>query len=297
MTKDITTPQFNKVLGCLGESPKTRAIVSATRQVALALRADIGFVHVGCPSDEWLRETTFILKESGITEPDARLIVEEGKVADTVLRVARRERADFIVAGAMEKEGPLEYFIGSAARKIVRKAECPVLLLTDPPAISSLFDPVVAAMDCDEEFDDLIRCALAMTRRNADAALHIIHEYEVPALRQGIDDDLDFRGEEQARREIQAEEDNRLLLYLGGFDLSDVRLVRECVCGRKGWEAVEYARRTGAELLVLSAPQRRLGLLDKLFPHDVEFALQALPCSCLFYRRTEIEDDESGGHA
>jgi hypothetical protein len=43
----------------------------------------------------------------------------------------------------------------------------------------------------------------------------------------------------------------------------------------------QFAREHEADLLVLNSPDTKLNLLDRVFPHDIEFALADLPCDLL----------------
>lgn len=49
--------------------------------------------------------------------------------------------------------------------------------------------------------------------------------------------------------------------------------------GKPGHCVSVFAKEAKADLLVLNSPDTELGLLDRLFPHDLEYALSNLPCS------------------
>jgi nucleotide-binding universal stress UspA family protein len=305
-TRSMTAIRFRCVLGCLGQPERMRGIARASMLIARATEAELRFLHVG-PRDAGVEATIArALDDAGLARSDYALRFEDGDVEDTVLAAAEEAQADLVVAGAIEREGVLSYYIGSVARTIARKASCSVLLLPDPDAADDLLRDVAVAVDC--EADDDARLALAARLaagvsapgRSGDAtsgdatsgdatsgeggSLHVIREYDIAGLRLGFHDDLDYRGEEQALRSIRADEENRLLLYLERFPLAGLRVERSCLCGRKGSEILDYARTNAVTLLLLEAPQRPLGFIDKFIRRDVEFALEALPCATLFHR-------------
>ena len=57
-----------------------------------------------------------------------------GRVADVIVRQARKQRADLIVIGTHGRTGLTRLVIGSVAERVVRIAPCPVLVVK-PPAV------------------------------------------------------------------------------------------------------------------------------------------------------------------
>ena len=57
---------------------------------------------------------------------------EEGDPAEAILGALAREDIDMLVAGALEKEIVLHPFLGNVARRLVREANCSVMLFTHP---------------------------------------------------------------------------------------------------------------------------------------------------------------------
>jgi nucleotide-binding universal stress UspA family protein len=183
----------------------------------------------------------------------------------------------------MEKEGPLEAVVGSAARRIARGAPCSVLLLTEPRQTPQPFQTPVVSVEFDEVGREMTQVALDLARREGALYLHAVREYELAGLHLGIDDGLDAREAEEHRDLVQFEEDNRLISFLEGFDWGGVRLRRACLAGKKGAEAAEYARAHGADLLFVADP-RRHSFWDRFFRQRTELALQRLPCALFLYR-------------
>ena len=55
-----------------------------------------------------------------------------GDPAAAILRTVDEQKIDMIVAGALEKEVVLHPFLGNVARRLVREANCSVMLFTQP---------------------------------------------------------------------------------------------------------------------------------------------------------------------
>jgi len=77
---------------------------------------------------------TTLLEESAkkFGERDVVSELREGKPAYEILDAAKRHKAELIVMGTHGRGGLEEFFLGSVAARIVRKAPCPVLTVRVP---------------------------------------------------------------------------------------------------------------------------------------------------------------------
>ena len=61
--------------------------------------------------------------------PNTKFVVEKGRAAEGILRIAERERAGLIAMGAFGGNPIYELFFGSTTLSVLERAECPVLLM------------------------------------------------------------------------------------------------------------------------------------------------------------------------
>lgn len=88
--------------------------------------------------DEAMELTTKWAQPARDTGLNVEVLAREEDAARLVLDVARERAADMIIVGR-EGHRPLrDFFIGSTADSIVRKAPCPVLVVPSPGAPESL---------------------------------------------------------------------------------------------------------------------------------------------------------------
>jgi len=75
-----------------------------------------------------------LLDECRARHPGRRFVTElrEGKAAALVLDAQRRHDAQLIVMGTHGRGGLEQFFLGSVAARVVRKAPCPVMTLRRP---------------------------------------------------------------------------------------------------------------------------------------------------------------------
>lgn len=279
-----SAPLVRRLLASVAQSPRALAVAAEAYRLAGVLGAEIVFLHVGPETAEarrFLEETARGFSE-GSESP--RIVVRAGRPDRVICAVAEEAGADLIVAGALEKEGPLEYYAGSIARRIARRAPCSVLLLTEPRTPPAPARRIVVRVQSDDRAREVVRFALALAAQGEEATVFAVREYDIAGLAAATDESFDSGARRAYQDRAQAEEQARLADFLADMGPMPVRPTPVALRGREGWEAAEFARREGADLLVMAAPRRRLGFLDKLFQHGVEFALERLPCALLLYR-------------
>ncbi|MDH7514403.1 MAG: universal stress protein [Bacteroidota bacterium] len=275
---------LNRILACISLTRRGAIVAVEAARIAAALDAVPVYLHVGEEGDHTRTALRELLKSGGIDPAKEETIVREGKVQEVVYRTADEIGATLIVNGALEKEGVIGYYIGSTARRIARHARQSVLLVTEPSPEEHPFRSIAVSIDFDEVSRETLRYAASFAQRVGARSFHVIHEYEAPALRLGLDDAFDMREEREKDAILEIQTSTHLLNFIEGVDFSGLDLETVCLRGRRGFESAMYARTRRLDLLVTPAPQRKLGLFDKLFQHDVEYALEALPCALLLHR-------------
>jgi nucleotide-binding universal stress UspA family protein len=276
-------------------SPRARAVAGEALALARAVRGELVFLHVGedtpktrGPLEEILRE----MKQREFAGADAlegkvTLRIVAGRPDEVVRRVALEHGANLIVAGALEKEGMIEGLFGSVARRIVRKAPCSVLLLTEPFPTQSRFHRMVISAEMTAGCSSMIRFAVGLARDLKTQSLHMVYE-------PNYFENLASRYEQKTPLPVLDDNPScavgtliRMQSYLEEFDFAGFEVVTRILDGAEGLESAEYARGTDADLLVFPAPARPLGFWDRFFHHPTEHVLEKLPCSVLIYRKTE----------
>jgi nucleotide-binding universal stress UspA family protein len=86
---------------------------------------------------------------------------------------------------------------------------------------------------------------------------------------------------EEHKEKIFEDENKRLDDILKCADCGTLKVNVERIDGKPGYVITQYAREQKADLLVLNSPDTKLNLIDRVFPHDIEYALADLPCDLL----------------
>ncbi|MGB0892090.1 MAG: universal stress protein, partial [Flavobacteriaceae bacterium] len=67
------------------------------------------------------------------------------------------------------------------------------------------------------------------------------------------------------------------------IDFSDIKVKTQSIFGRRGYSIGHYAKVKRADLLIMNAPTKT-SVLDRIFPHDLEYILSELPTDVLIVK-------------
>ncbi|MBN1944659.1 MAG: universal stress protein [Bradymonadales bacterium] len=287
--QDSATALARTVITALALSPRSAAVAAEGYRWAKLLGADLVLLHVGDAGEETRNRLEAIIREQKIER--ARIEFRFGKPGPKVARAAQELKADLVVAGALEKEGALSYYVGSVARQIARQAPCSVLLLTQPTAQPLVSQRWVVTTRHDDVTRQMLRLLSKLAEQEQPRRIDVVSEYQICGAGLALDGDLDDRSAMTQREGFLAAEQERLADFLAATAFGGPNVHPVCLCGRIGYESAEYARQVSADLLFTPAP-RRLRFWDRFFQYGVEYALESLPCSLWLYRPVRTEEGQ-----
>ena len=117
----------------------------------------------------------------------------------------------------------------------------------------------------------------------------VIVEEVVPArVGKRVEDDKSLEEVNQAKKSIQEKENQRINTILQGIDIpSDIKVSEKCIFGKRGYTIGHFTQQFNADLLVMNSPDTKLGFLDRVFTHDLEYILSELPSDLLIVHSSE----------
>lgn len=277
MDADVKAPPF-RILACIANTPRADRIAGAARLWAEWLDADLSFLHV---ADSPRHGSGWPLSQHGPEILHDRPFVSEyGRPDRVICNQAKLLSADLIILGALEQDTLVTSILGSVARRVARRAECSVLLLTNPDG--GVIQRIVSSVGMDAKSSAMLQFVLDLARRVPVEQLFVIHEYDSYTGMLRILGEQQ-RGAEEHHARAARDESTHLAEFLSEFDLEGINYCSECLDGHIGQEAVEFVLRHQADLLTLPSPER-LSFWDRFFQHPSETALQRLPSSLLLHR-------------
>lgn len=168
---------------------------------------------------------------------------------DGIVRATRERGPDLLVIGPHRRQILRDAFVGTTAERVIRFAECPVLMVNGPPV--GPYRHVMLSTDLSGNAASAMKryVSLALARNARHSVLHV---FDVPALSMGMagtlpKEDRDFHIAEragEARRDVRKS--------VSDLDGQRMEIVVRYVESNTATEIRKAAEEIGADLIVLS---------------------------------------------
>lgn len=275
--------KIDKILIGVAFSPNLKANVFEAVRLANMFDAELVGVHVGEKTDKKITDLNALLKEADILQKTFNIIWQEGKPVTVILQTCTQKNIDLLILGALQKENLYKYYAGSIAREITRKAPCSVLLLIKPSVKRMPCKHIVVNGLKENRTEETIRTSIFVTKKLSCKKVTIVEEITQEELHVQVNDDKSLRRANITKERIKTREDRRVKSYLKDVDCSEISIKIQSIFGKRGYSIGHYAKLKRADLLVMNAPSK-LGILDRIFTHDIEYILSELPTDVLIVK-------------
>jgi nucleotide-binding universal stress UspA family protein len=280
--KGMSNPYpFKTIATAIAFSPYAEANLHESARIANMLAADLILIHVGRQTQEKEERLELLISQTGIERGKVKIEFRDGDPVTSILDSCNENHVDLLIAGAMKKENLFKFYTGSIARKLCRKAECSILLLTDRSVIRNKCKEIVVSGDDHQKTETTVKTANYFGKVLGANHITIVDEIDPKSVAQHADDDSELAEAAQKRRDIKLKEDARICEIEKHLEQEgNLPVSHKCIFGKAGYTIGHYAAANRADLLVMNSPDSKLGIIDRVFPHDLEYVLSDLPC-CL----------------
>ncbi|MCG9880436.1 MAG: universal stress protein, partial [Bacteroidia bacterium] len=279
MTEQIAP--FSKIALAVAFSPRCESLLAETKMLQEKFACELLFIHVGSKTLQEEQYLKHLLHRFELDQPKNKTIWREGDPVDTILEICQEEQIDLLVAGALEKESIINYVFGGVSRQLSRKIKCSMLLLTEPNIHPKGFNYLVVEGTDHPKTENTIATAVQIAKLYKSKHVDIIQENDLTKIALIRSEELKEHEAGERMKEILSEEDEKLEEILRCSNCGNLAIHTERIEGKPGYVISKYAREKEADLLVINSPDKPLNLLDRVFPHDMEYALANLPCNLL----------------
>jgi len=280
MKSDLETPMFKKAVVAAAFSPRLKAVLNEAHRMLKMLGAWPIIVHVGEEKQDTQIRLEEAIDRSNFHDHPPICIVQEGTPADVLIDVAQRYDADLIIAGALAKEGLFKYYLGSVARSIARHAPCSVLLFTEPQTKPRAIERIHCAVEYRDDSKKAVHVAACLAGYLDSNSLYFTHSFS----------SSDIKEEKEAQqnpdlvRRIYQQEDKKLDDFIHKVGVYGINYESRCLYDQSFSTTLDFTREINADLFIITGPTDRFSLWNRIFPQDLELALQHLPCDLLLIR-------------
>lgn len=275
---------FQKIALAFAFSPTMEALICESKRLKDLFKSELLLIHIGEKSQLEEENLKTILEKHNIDQAKTKVVWEAGKPVKKILEICEKEGVDLLVAGALKNEGFFKYYMGSIARKIIRKAKCSVLTLIEPSLNPEPFKKVVINGTQMDQTPYVIGKGLEWCKIEHSKNVFIVNEIKMYGFQMATAGE---GGEEEisaTRKKLVAEEVIYVENILKNFDKGDLKVNIKITCGKWAAELARFAEDINADLLVVG-DEGNLGFFDRIFPHDLEDILSDLPCNLLIIKK------------
>lgn len=271
---------YNKIALAVAFSPRMEALICEAKRMKDVYGASLIFIHIGQDTEEKRKDLQTLLDKHQVDMDGTQVIWKEGKPVKSIIQVCNQENVDLLIAGALKQENVFTYYIGSIARKIIRKAKCSVLVLIEPGLEPRNFDKVVINGTQQSQTPEVIRKGVSLCKYEQSSQVFIVNEIKMYLLRMATASEESEAKASQIKRQLVQDEISYVENILKDIDQGNLKINIKVTGGRWAVELAKFAEKIKADLLIVGG-QENLNFLDRLFPHDLEDILSNLPCNVL----------------
>jgi hypothetical protein len=282
LIKHKPTYPFETVAIAIAFSPRAKEILIESKIIAEKFSAKLLLIHAGEQSDEKKNRLLSMTNEIGIDINETKVIWKKGPIVDVILSICKAETVDLLILGALQEESLYQYYMGSVARKLCRKAECSLLMITEPKETGQKFNNIIVNGIQDIKTPKTVETALYFSSKTNVKNMTIVGELNTKELIQHDDDKTSIRKLNKTRGRTKETEIERFQSLTSNYQNTyNCTIDHKFIFGKAGHSIGMYAQTIRADLLVLNSPNKTLSFYDRLFPHDIEYILGDMPCNLL----------------
>jgi nucleotide-binding universal stress UspA family protein len=269
----------------IGLSPSIEANITEAARLCALLGEKLFLIHVEALNSQSRSAVEDIVAKLANTKVLANInyeiCFEQGDISESIIKVCEAQKVDLLLAGALPREGLLRYYMGSVARQLVRKSSFSILLLTNPRQFPKAYSKIVVTGNKHPKTPDTIEKTIQVAEALGARKLSIVDEVIPDKNTKRAADNKELERCNRWRDIIEQREAHRLNLTLAQLEQPNLEIKTKVVFGKPGYSIGHFTQSSRAELLVLNSPDTKLGFMDRVFTHDLEYILSELPSDLL----------------
>lgn len=272
---------FKKIGLAIGFSPTSQALLNEASRLASKFDAQLVLVHVGNHGKEEERKMDELTQSVNLSNTKPLIFWRNGDPVKEILKICNSENIDLLVAGALKKENIVQNYIGTVARKIMRIADCSILMIQNPILERKPVQNIVVNAEDSPYIKEAIEAGCFIGRLENTQWIHIARELKLLGLALSANEQCTENEYHESMQSMVREEIDEVEKILSHIPHEKLKVNIKMLSGKAGYELAKFAERKKADLLIVGAPARGFSLLDRIFPHDLEYIFANLPCNLL----------------
>jgi len=259
-------------------SPRFKQVLAEAKRIRDRFSADLHLIHVGTRNEDTPSKFAQVLAELDLPA-DSPIHYKQGDPAEAILALLKREKIDLLIAGALEKEIVLHQFLGNVARRLVREANCSVMLFTHPQKVPKQLRRIVFVADHSQQGLAALKTTLMLAEAESCERLYVIGIITAfDEARASIAGDASG----SAMHKPNHGEEDPLDEFVLSAGATDVPIETRFIRGATGLAASDFVRSVEADLLVVPLLKHRETVQQ--MPSNIAWVSDVIPCNLWIVR-------------
>lgn len=277
---------FKKLAVAITFSPTSTALLKESARLKKLFDSELLLIHSGHRNEDTEKSLNDLIINAGLDINEINIDWVKGDPGESIIRSAKYHDIDLMVAGALQSENIFKHFVGSVARKIMRESESSVLIFKSPSENPSGFKKFYVSTDFSQLSEMTVKKSFEFAQTENAEEFVLIRDFRLYGLSSSVVETGDVEAFEQLKKKIKYEEEEKLKIFVRELNLKGIKIKTACLYGKEGLAARDYALQNNADIFVVTAPSKKLRLLDRIFPHELEYSFERLPSNLLIIKNT-----------
>ncbi len=278
--------KFSCILMGFAFSPKVKVNVLEALRLSNYMKAKLILFHVGEKTKIKEESIDKIIKESEEIPPSISIKWEEGTPTKTLLTACKTYNVDLLLLGALQRENALNFYIGSIARKLTRKAPCSVLLLINLIEEKNIWEHIVVNALKNKLTVQTIETSFNIANVLSSKKITLVEEISQEKVTPVEDEKslLEALAEKETLKKKSAIYSKDILEKIPNKIKDKLQIKIQNIFGKRGYSIGHYAKVVRADLLVMSIARNKSLFPLFSFSKDLEYILLELPTNVLILK-------------
>lgn len=272
---------FKKIGLAITFSPTGKTLLKEAKRLSDLFGSKIVFIHIGERNKEKERKLAELIINAGFAESTFVLEWAKGDVAGTIIKKCREMEIDLLIAGALEKEKFVRYFFGSVARKLMRETPCSLLIYLTPSKSLVNLKRFCVSVDYSNRNKETIKMAHQFALLDKAKEFILVRDLYSPELVIKVRNASSTEEAEEIRNKWEKEEHEKMNSLVKELNLKGININLVSLFSKKSFEANRYVEAMRADIFIITSPEEKPKLLDRLFMSKLEYTFKQLPCTLL----------------
>lgn len=265
-------------------SPTGFTLLKEAKRLKELFNSQLVLIHSGREDKDTKDKLYKMIDDSGLDKSSAEIIWAQGNPANAILKATKSANIDLLIAGALEKEPVLKYYLGSVARKIMREATSSVLILESPSNGITGFKKFCVSTDYSQDSESVIKLSYQFALMDNANEFIVLKDIYTPGLSSAVMDSGVPSNSDEVISTFKKEEEEKLNMFVKELNLKGIPIIIKCLYGREGWAERDFVQQNDISIFVVNGKIKRFYFFDKLFPNELEFSIKHLPSNLLILR-------------